>query len=214
LGFKRKQLNSLYVQNSRGKFELELIGSLKQPMLDVRKFAWDMSIFLAQEFNLLSVASRYSTGSSIMPNKSNPDVIEIMRANYAEIAGHYSELENLLSLPSGYHRDLQLTKRSLIYSTHCATKTLSLLPDLIKSIKVNVQRSNSFIDQDMLMTDHAYNLVQSGVPFRDAYVKVKSSQDPQLITQPLSRKNSSSGSPYNLDLKILKSRLQKLTKPK
>jgi argininosuccinate lyase len=79
---------------------------------------------------------------------------------------------------------------------------------------VNVQRSNSFIDQDMLMTDHAYNLVQSGVPFRDAYVKVKSSQDPQLITQPLSRKNSSSGSPYNLDLKILKSRLQKLTKPK
>ena len=51
-----------------------------------------------------------------MPNKSNPDVIEIMRANYAVIAGHYSELENLISLPSGYHRDLQLTKRSLIHS--------------------------------------------------------------------------------------------------
>ena len=83
LGFKRKQLNSLYVQNSRGKFELELIGALKQPMLDVRKFSWDMSMFLTQEFNLLTIPSKYLTGSSIMPNKSNPDVIEIMRANYS-----------------------------------------------------------------------------------------------------------------------------------
>ncbi len=214
LNFKRKQLNTLYVQNSRGKFELELIGSLKQPMLDVRKFSWDMSIFLAQEFSLLSVPSKYSTGSSIMPNKSNPDVIEIMRANYAVMAGHYSELENLISLPSGYHRDLQLTKRSLIHSIHCVTKTLGLLPDLIKSIKVDTQRSNKFIDQDMLMTDQAYELVQSGLPFREAYIKVKSQQETSVISKTLSRKNSSSGSAYNLDLKILKTRLKKLDKSK
>ena len=214
LHFKRKQLNTLYVQNSRGKFELELIGSLKQPMLDVRKFSWDMSIFLAQEFSLLSVPSKYSTGSSIMPNKSNPDVIEIMRANYAVMAGHYSELENLISLPSGYHRDLQLTKRSLIHSIHCVTKTLGLLPDLIKSIKVDTQRSNKFIDQDMLMTDQAYELVQSGLPFREAYIKVKSQQETSVISKTLSRKNSSSGSAYNLDLKTLKTRLKKLDKSK
>ena len=214
LNFKRKQLNALYVQNSRGKFELELIGSLKQPMLDVRKFSWDMSIFLAQEFSLLSIASKYSTGSSIMPNKSNPDVIEIMRANYAVIAGHYSELENLLSLPSGYHRDLQLTKRSLIHSIHCVTKTLGLMPDLIKSIKVDAQRSNEFIDQDMLMTDQAYELVQSGLPFREAYIKVKSQRESSLVSKILSRKNSSSGSAYNLDLKILKARLKKLNQSK
>ena len=214
LNFKRKQLNTLYVQNSRGKFELELIGSLKQPMLDVRKFSWDMSIFLAQEFSLLSIASKYSTGSSIMPNKSNPDVIEIMRANYAVMAGHYSELENLISLPSGYHRDLQLTKRSLIHSIHCVTKTLGLLPDLIKSIKVDVKRSNEFIDQDMLMTDHTYELVQSGLPFREAYIKVKSQQEANFVSKTLSRKNSSSGSAYNLDLKILKARLKKLNQSK
>ena len=214
LNFKRKQLNTLYVQNSRGKFELELIGSLKQPMLDVRKFSWDMSIFLAQEFSLLSIASKYSTGSSIMPNKSNPDVIEIMRANYAVMAGHYSELENLISLPSGYHRDLQLTKRSLIHSIHCVTKTLGLLPDLIKSIKVDVKRSNEFIDQDMLMTDQTYELVQSGLPFREAYIKVKSQQEANFVSKTLSRKNSSSGSAYNLDLKILKARLKKLNQSK
>ena len=214
LSFKRKQLNSLYVQNSRGKFELELVGSLKQPMLDVRKFSWDMSIFLAQEFSLLGIASKYSTGSSIMPNKSNPDVIELMRANYAVIAGHYSELENLISLPSGYHRDLQLTKRSLIHSIHCVSKTLALLPDLISSIKVNLQRSSEFIDQDMMMTDQAYELVQSGLPFREAYLKVKSNKDTNFVSKKLSRKNSSSGSAYNLDLKILRARLRKLTQLK
>ena len=214
LKFKRKQLNTLYVQNSRGKFELELISALKQPMLDVRKFSWDMSIFLTQEFSLLSIASKYSTGSSIMPNKSNPDVIEIMRANYAVIAGHYSELENLISLPSGYHRDLQLTKRSLIHSIHCVTKTLCLIPDLIKSIKVNTQRSHEFIDHGMLMTDRAYELVQSGLPFREAYTKVKSNQEKGLVSKNLSRKNSSTGSAYNLDLKILRARLKKLSKSK
>ncbi len=208
LKFKRKQLNSLYVQNSRGKFELELIGALKQPMLDMRKFSWDMSIFLAQEFNLLDIPSKYLTGSSIMPNKSNPDVIELMRANYAVVAGHYAELENLISLPSGYHRDLQLTKRSLIHSIYCVLKTLDLLPDLIKSIKVNVSRSNECIDEGMLMTEHTYELVQSGMPFREAYQKVKSNKDKALISKPLSRKNSSSGSAHNLDLKVLRSRLK------
>ena len=210
LGFKRKQLNSLYVQNSRGKFELELIGALKQPMLDVRKFSWDMSMFLTQEFNLLTIPSKYLTGSSIMPNKSNPDVIEIMRANYSVIAGHYSELENLISLPSGYHRDLQLTKRSLIHSFHCASKTLELVPNLIKSIKVDVKQSAEFIDQDMMMTDRAYDLVQSGMPFREAYINIKSNKDSVLTPKTSSRNNSSHGSPYNLDLKVLKSRLQKL----
>ena len=210
LGFKRKQLNSLYVQNSRGKFELELIGGLKQPMLDVRKFSWDMSMFLTQEFNLLTIPSKYLTGSSIMPNKSNPDVIEIMRANYSVIAGHYSELENLISLPSGYHRDLQLTKRSLIHSFHCASKTLELVPNLIKSIKIDVKRSAEFIDQDMMMTDRAYDLVQSGMPFREAYINVKSNKDSASTSKTSFRKNSSHGSPYNLDLKVLKSRLKKL----
>ena len=211
LNFKRKQLNSLYVQNSRGKFELEMIGALKQPLLDVRKFSWDMSIFLTQEFNLLSLGSQYLTGSSIMPNKSNPDVIELMRANYSIVAGHYTELENLISLPSGYHRDLQLTKRSMVYSLHCAINTLQLVPELIRSIKINASRSIECIDDGMLMTDQAYELVQSGVPFRDAYMKVKSSTDKGNLNKNLSRKKSSSGSAYNLELKKIHARLKKLS---
>jgi argininosuccinate lyase len=66
----------------------------------------------------------------------------------------------------------------------------------------------------MLMTDQAYELVQSGLPFREAYIKVKSQQETSVISKTLSRKNSSSGSAYNLDLKILKTRLKKLDKSK
>ena len=212
LKFKRKQLNSMYVQNSRGKFELEMIGALKQPLLDVRKFSWDMSLFLTQEFNLLSIGSQYSTGSSIMPNKSNPDVVEMLRANYSILAGHYSELENLISLPSGYHRDLQLTKRSMVHSMHCAINTLRLIPDLVRSIKINTSRSKDFIDEEMLMTDEAYELVQSGIPFRDAYMKVKTSDRKNALVKNISRKKSSSGSAYNLELKTLRARLKKLSR--
>lgn len=173
LHFKRKQLNSLYVQNSRGKFELELLSALKQPMLDLRKFSWDLSLFMTQEFNLLTMGTQYLTGSSIMPNKSNPDVVELLRGSYSVIAGHYAELENLLSLPSGYHRDLQLTKRSLIHSVYVVAKALELVPALIQSIKINQSRAAELIDESMLMTDQAYALVQTGVPFRDAYMSVK-----------------------------------------
>ena len=209
LGFKRAQLNSLYVQNSRGKFELEFIGSLKQPMLDLRKFSWDMSLFLTQEYNLLNIASKYSTGSSIMPNKSNPDVIEIIRANYSILAGHYLELENLLSLPSGYHRDLQLTKRSIIHSIHYTIRTLEIIPELVQSIIVNTKRSSDFIDEEMLMTSKVYALVQTGMPFREAYLTIKSGK---VTAPPLNKKQKnkfSSGSPFNLQISELRRRLKK-----
>jgi argininosuccinate lyase len=208
LGFNRLQLNSMYVQNSRGKYETQILSTIKQPMMDIRKFSWDMSLFLSQEFNLLSIDKRYSTGSSIMPNKHNPDVIEIMRANYSIIAGYASELENLISLPSGYHRDLQLTKRGLVKGFNTALTTLSILPDLIYSIQVNKEQSIKFIDDDMKMTDRVYELVSKGMAFRDAYNKIKTSKkDGQEISGKLI--NSSPGSPGNLNLKNLKKRLKK-----
>jgi len=136
----------------------------------------------------------------------------VMRANYSILAGHYSELENLISLPSGYHRDLQLTKRSLIHSLHAVSGSLLLLPDLIKSIKINKARSLDFVDNDMKMTDQAYDLVQSGVPFRDAYMIVKDNLNTNKVTSHKSSKRTSSGSPMNLELNVLSSRLKKLSK--
>ena len=208
LGFKRVQLNSLYTQNSRGKYEMQVINTLKQSMLDVRKFAWDMSLFMSQEFNLLTIDKTYLTGSSIMPNKNNPDVIEILRANYSILAGQASELENIISLPSGYHRDLQLTKRSLVSSFDISLKSLSILPKLIKSIKVNKKNSLEYIDDEMKMTDKVYDLVNKGTPFRDAYNKIKNSNDLSQFLE-TTRSNYSEGSPGNLKLNVLEKRLSK-----
>jgi argininosuccinate lyase len=208
LGFKRVQLNSLYTQNSRGKYEMQVINTLKQSMLDVRKFAWDMSLFMSQEFNLLTIDDAYLTGSSIMPNKHNPDVIEILRANYSILAGQASELENIISLPSGYHRDLQLTKRSLVSSFDISLKSLSILPKLIKSIKVNKKNSLEYIDNEMKMTDKVYALVNEGTPFRDAYNKIKNSNDLSQFSE-TTRSNYSEGSPGNLKLNVLEKRLSK-----
>ena len=208
LGFKRMQLNSLYTQNSRGKYEMQVINTLKQSMLDVRKFAWDMSLFMSQEFNLLNIDKAYLTGSSIMPNKQNPDVIEILRANYSILAGQASELENIISLPSGYHRDLQLTKRSLVSSFDISLKSLSILPKLIKSIKVNKKNSLEYIDNEMKMTDKVYALVNEGTPFRDAYNKVKNSNDMSQFSE-TNIANYSEGSPGNLKLNVLEKRLSK-----
>ena len=208
LGFKRMQLNSLYTQNSRGKYEMQVINTLKQSMLDVRKFAWDMSLFMSQEFNLLNIDKAYLTGSSIMPNKQNPDVIEILRANYSILAGQASELENIISLPSGYHRDLQLTKRSLVSSFDISLKSLSILPKLIKSIKVNKKNSLEYIDNEMKMTDKVYALVNQGIPFRDAYNKVKNSNDMSQFSE-TNIANYSEGSPGNLKLNVLEKRLSK-----
>ena len=208
LGVSRTQLNSLYVQNSRGKYEMQILNTLKQSMLDIRKFSWDMSLFLSQEFDLLSIDSKYSTGSSIMPNKHNPDVIEILRANYSILAGFSSELENLLSLPSGYHRDLQLTKRSLINGFQTSLKSLDIIPSLLKTININKTNSNKYIDHEMKMTDKVYSLVSDGVPFRDAYGLVKNSDDHSLLPETKSL-NHSMGSPGNLNLNLLEKRLKK-----
>lgn len=208
LGFKRIQLNSLYTQNSRGKYEMQVINTLKQSMLDIRKFAWDMSLFMSQEFNLLTIDKAYQTGSSIMPNKHNPDVIEILRANYSILAGQASELENIISLPSGYHRDLQLTKRSLVHSFDISLKSLSVLPKLIKSININKKNSLEYIDSEMKMTDKVYALVSEGTPFRDAYNKVKNSNDLSQFSE-TNKSNYSEGSPGNLKLNVLEKRLSK-----
>ena len=146
-----------------------------------------------------------------MPNKSNPDTVEIMRANYAKLAGYYAEIENLISLPSGYHRDLQISKGAIINAFNVSESSFSLAPALIKSLKINKKRAAEMIDSDMQMTDQVNALVQEGVPFRDAYRSVKNNPNKY---KSLSSKTytSSVGSANNLKLSLLSSRLKKLEK--
>ena len=110
------QVSAAYAQLSRGKFEMAAIEALGSALLDLRRLAWDLSLFTSAEFGFVALPAQYTTGSSIMPNKRNPDVIELMRASYASVAAARTEIEQLLSLPSGYHRDLQFSKGAIFHA--------------------------------------------------------------------------------------------------
>ncbi len=184
LGFERLQVNAQYVQNSRGKFELMALQGIEQVMLDVRRLAWDLSLFSTAEFGFVKMGKGYSTGSSIMPNKSNPDVVELLRGAVAVVQGAITELQNLLSLPSGYQRDLQLTKAPLLRAVNTATQSLGILPGLITELKFDRAAMRAKITPEMFATDRAMHLVQTGISFRDAYLQLKQAQLSATDTSP------------------------------
>jgi len=169
LGFSRTQINPIYAQLSRGKFELQALAALAQALLDLRRLAWDLSLFTSQEFAFVRLPAQYATGSSLMPNKRNPDLIELLRASYAVVAGARSEVEQLLSLPSGYHRDLQFSKGPLLRAFAHGLDALTLLPGLLQGVQWDTQRMRDALEPGMYATDRAIELAQQGVPFRDAY---------------------------------------------
>ncbi|KAG1450565.1 hypothetical protein G6F57_016372 [Rhizopus arrhizus] len=134
LGFARMQISPIYAQLSRGKFELAALEALGGATLDLRRIAWDLSLFTSAEFGFVALPAQYTTGSSIMPNKRNPDVIELMRATHASVAAARTEIEQLLSLPSGYHRDLQSSKGAIFHGFGRGLSALELLPALLANL--------------------------------------------------------------------------------
>lgn len=212
LGFGRTQLIATYSQLSRGKFELGALDALGAAVLDLRRLAWDLSLYTSQEYGFVVLPSQYTTGSSLMPNKRNPDVIELMRATYASIAAGRAEIEHLLSLPSGYHRDLQFTKGAIVHSFGRGLMALRLLPDLLRNLSWVPERLMGTLDESMYATDVAMELAVEGVPFRDAYRQAADSstwadRDPHSSLQ----SRTSPGAAGNLQLDVLKERLRDLT---
>ena len=172
LGFARVLVNPVYAQNSRGKLELAALGALLQALFDVRRFAWDLSLYTTAEFAFVKLPAEYTTGSSIMPNKKNPDVVELLRACPSVVLGAMAEIESLLSLPSGYHRDLQATKGPVLRALAHGVEALALVPDLVRRMELDRARMVAAITPDLYATDAAVELAVQGVPFRTAYRQV------------------------------------------
>jgi len=177
LGFARLQVSPIYAQLSRGKFELAALEALGSATLDLRRIAWDLSLFTSAEYGFVALPAQYTTGSSIMPNKRNPDVIELMRATHASVAAARTEIEQLLSLPSGYHRDLQASKGAIFHGFGRGLAALELLPALLANLEWREERLRAAIDSGMYATDVAVEAAVAGVPFRDAYKAAAASAD-------------------------------------
>jgi len=177
LAFSRMQISPVYAQLSRGKFEIAALDALGAALLDVRRFAWDLSLFTTSEFGFVEIPAEFTTGSSIMPNKRNPDVVELMRATYATCAAARTEIEQLLSLPSGYQRDLQFSKGPLVRGFSRGLAALELLPDLLARMVWRGDRMKTAIEPAMYATDVAIEQAMSGVPFREAYRRAADGAD-------------------------------------
>ncbi|WP_225763480.1 argininosuccinate lyase [Stenotrophomonas sp. Marseille-Q4652] len=177
LGFARMQVSPVYAQLSRGKFELAALEALGGATLDLRRIAWDLSLFTSGEFAFVRLPAQYTTGSSIMPNKRNPDVVELMRATHASVAAARTEIEQLLSLPSGYQRDLQNSKGAIVHGFSRGLMALELLPALLENLDWNDTAIRAAIDSGMYATDVAVEAAVAGVPFREAYKAAAAASD-------------------------------------
>jgi len=177
LDFDRIQVNPMYAQNSRGKFEIMALQAALHSLQDVRRLSWDLSLFTTTEFDFVRLPRQYTTGSSIMPNKSNPDVVELLRGRAAAPEAAILEIQSTLSLPSGYQRDLQLTKAPLIRGMKASLQALSIVPGLIAGLEFNSEKMKDAISAEMFATDLALQQAAEGVPFRQAYLEAKAQLD-------------------------------------
>jgi argininosuccinate lyase len=172
LGFAAVQEPVTAVQLSRGKAEAELLFEITLLMQDLGRFAADVVLFATSEFGFLTLGEAFTTGSSIMPQKRNPDLFELLRGRSASAQACLIEaLAICAKLPSGYHRDLQLLKFPLFRGIDLAHATLAILPAAIAALQFRPAAVR--LDPAIHAAEEANRLVVTeGIPFREAYRRV------------------------------------------
>lgn len=208
LDFKTLKFNSVAAQMSRGKSEKSTAYALSSLAGTLSKLAMDVTLYLSQNFNFLSLPTHLTTGSSIMPHKKNPDVFELIRGKCNKIQALPYELTLITNnLPSGYHRDLQLLKEGIIPGIQNCKACLEMAHYSLQDIQVN---KNIFDDPkyDYLFTVDALNeLVAEGIPFRDAYKIIGQKVEQGTFQSPKKTTHTHEGSINNLCLEEIKKKM-------
>jgi argininosuccinate lyase len=173
LGFSSAFNNSYDVVGDRD-FILELLQIASQVMLHLSRFAEDFIYLSSTPVGWIELPDSLCTGSSMMPQKKNPDLLELTRGKTASVLGHTSAITSLLKgLPTSYHRDLQQDKEHLFSAVDTVEDTLEIIPLVVSHFKVNKKRVEQALRQGFLMaTDLAEYLVTRDVPFREAHQRV------------------------------------------
>jgi len=171
LGFRGVQRHVTAVQLSRGKHEAAVVHALAQLGATANRLAADVVLFASAEFGFVRLPSAYITGSSIMPQKRNPDVAELARGTYHRLVAELSLLLGLpANLPSGYHRDLQLTKEAVMRAVLVALDLFVALRHLVPGVAWDETKMRAALSPDLFATADALRRVGEGMPFRDAYL--------------------------------------------
>ncbi len=178
LGFSRPVHNVLYANNARGKIEALVLQAMTQVMLSLSRLAQDLMLFTMPEFGYFTLPAEYGTGSSIMPQKNNPDVVELVRARVARVmACELAVMDIARSLPSGYNRDLQETKGPFMEGVAITRSCLRSMAQMTERMEVNAGALLKGFSPGVFATDRALELVGRGMPFRDAYHYIKANLD-------------------------------------
>jgi len=174
MGFARTQENPMYCGLSRGLFENVALQAMSLPVVLCSRFAADMMMFTQQETGFLALPDGFVTGSSIMPQKKNYDLFEIMRANGKVFGSLQLQVqETIVGLGSGYHRDLQCTKKAFVDACGLCISTLKLMLEAVPALKVREENLQAAMTEDLFVTDEVYKRVAAGTPFREAYASAK-----------------------------------------
>ena len=173
LGFDSLDYNVVYAQMGRGKMERVVAFALAGIAGTLSKLAFDACLFNSQNFGFISLPAQFTTGSSIMPHKKNPDVFELTRAKCNKIQGLPNQITLICNnLPSGYFRDLQIIKEIFLPAFGELEDCLRMVTHMVREIRVN----EHILDDDkyalLFSVEEVNRLVLSGVPFRDAYKQV------------------------------------------
>ena len=173
LGFRSVQNNVLYVNNSRGKIESIILNALEQVMLTLSKLAQDLILFSMPEFQYFTLPAELCTGSSLMPQKRNPAGLELIRAKASSVAASTLQVKGIIrALPSGYNRDFQETKPAFIRALKDSLASVQVMDLIINRLNVNKEKLLAGFTPEIYATDRALELVESGLPFREAYLEV------------------------------------------
>ena len=182
MGFSKVQRNVIYAQNSRGKIEAAIVQALSQIMLDLSKLAQDILLFTTVEYGFFIVPQEICTGSSIMPQKRNLGVMELVRARAQTMLALQQHILGIVTgLPSGYNMDYQETKRPFMEALDLAQESLDICALVVRSLDANKERLLAACTYELFAADRAYELTSTAnLPFRDAYRIVAAEVTAQL----------------------------------
>jgi len=165
--------NSAYASLSRGKTEIAIASALASVAQTLSRFSTDVCLFMTSEFRFIDFPDEYVTGSSIMPQKRNPDVFELIRGRTNLIQTLPGQITNLISgLPSGYNRELQLLKQLIFNAFTDINECIDITIIMLDHIKLNENIAENPLYNNIYSTEEVNRLVKQGIPFRDAYKKV------------------------------------------
>lgn len=173
LGFDSMNYNVVYAQMGRGKMERTVSTALASIANTIAKLAFDSCLFTSQNFGFIKLADEFTTGSSIMPHKKNPDVFELTRAKCNKIQGIPQQI-NLITnnLPSGYFRDLQIIKELFIPMFDELIECIRMTRYIIEKVEINTHILDDKKYQAIFSVEEVNKQVLSGIPFRDAYKNI------------------------------------------